>query len=221
MKKNLFSISIAVVIILILIIVGFMVFKKGGDGDACKEDKDCASNMKCAANICTSGKIGSFCSQKDQCQSKFCVKSKCTEGKEGSLCSSYKDCQNNMLCINSVCKNQPPLPAYTKYLDRIELQKINLGSAPGPKNIPVATTDFKVGDGINVDMQFKKDIKGNMYFDMVDSTTGEKIFMFPEFEATGAIGRGFAAPSQAGQYDLNIYFNKELITTISFTVSKN
>lgn len=192
MKKQYILIIIALVVL--VSVMGWLVlFKKSGTGGECKTEKDCYAGLKCISN-------------------------KCSDGKEGSACDTYKDCQKDLLCKNSVCIGQPPIPAYSNYFDKIELQKMKGGIPPGPNNLPVASKEFKIGDGMNVDMQLKDNIEGEAYFDMVDSVSGERIFMHPKFDAKGSVGRGFPAPSKPGNYDLNVYFNDELVHTIAFKV---
>lgn len=193
MKKYYNVFIIAIIIILIGLIGWIVLFKKAGAGDECKAEKDCYSGLKCISN-------------------------KCSDGKEGSSCNTYKDCKTDLLCKNSICAAKPQTPAYAEYFNKIELQKIKNGIAPSSTNIPVASTEFKTTDGMNVDMEMKDDVKGEVYFKIVDAVSGEIVFAHPKFQASGSMGRGFSAPQAAGKYDLNIYFEGKLIHTISFEV---
>jgi len=141
-------------------------------------------------------------------------------GAVGSRCQTYKDCQKGLLCKDSVCTAPP---AYTQYFMKIELQKMKAGMPPGPNNIPVASTTFRVGDGMNVNLTPKPGVLGTVYSDVNDAVTGEKMMPSQKVKITatqqGQRGWGFEAPNQPGKYELNIYFNDKLIDTIPFEVT--
>ncbi|MFH1054616.1 MAG: hypothetical protein V1744_00825 [Candidatus Altiarchaeota archaeon] len=140
-------------------------------------------------------------------------------GAVGSRCQTYKDCQKGLLCKDSVCTAPP---AYTQYFMKIELQKMKAGMPPGPNNIPVASTTFRVGDGMNVNLTPKPGVFGTVYSDVNDAVTGEKTMPSQKVKISAAQqsqrGWGFEAPNHAGKYELNIYFNDKLIDTIPFEV---
>jgi hypothetical protein len=97
------------------------------------------------------------------------------------------------------------------------------GMPPGPNNIPVASTTFRVGDGMNVNLNPKPGISGIVYSDINDAVTGEKMMPSQKVKILaaqqGQRGWGFEAPNKPGKYELNIYFNDKLIHTIPFEVT--
>lgn len=218
--KNIFLTILFGVIIILLIFIGFIVFKKAGEGEQCPYTAACEKGLKCVNSICSSGKSGSFCDKIDDCTTTFCTNNVCSNGKDNELCNTYNDCNKDYLCEKFVCKKKPPVYSWPNYFKKLELQKIKLGSPPGPDNVPVNTNEFKIGDGINLNMQTNSDVKGEAYFEMINIVTGQIIFTYPKFEASGLLGRGFPAPKIEGEYQLKIYFKGELIDAIDFNVTK-
>ena len=106
---------------------------------------------------------------------------------------------------------------------QIEIQKMKAGMPPGPNNKPVASTTFRVGDGINVNVTPKPGILGTVYSDVNDAVTGKKMMPSQKVKITtaqpGSHGWGFEAPNRPGKYELNIYFNDNQTNTIPFDVS--
>jgi hypothetical protein len=223
MKKVL----IALVIILILAGLGFagwyFLIRKSTGGGTCTSDQKCVSGLKCVSKICSSGKAGSVCSAKADCTTNFCVNSKCTEGKVNDACKTYQDCQTGFRCLKSVCSNPP---SYTKYLDKIQISKINPGSGPGPNNPETVTTEFKNTDAIEVDLiGVKSTTIGDFYYNFVDPTTGEIIrtskneIGIQQLEGQDR-GTGTALSNLIpGKYEFDIYFNNELIYSTEITVT--
>jgi len=212
-----------IIVLLLLVIMGFggwyFFLKKSPEGGACVNEQKCEQGLKCLNKICSSGKVGSSCAQKSDCQSQFCAKNLCTEGKKDNVCATYKDCQSGLLCVKSVCATPPD---YSKYFTKIIVSKMKVGSPPGPNNVPEPTTQFKTTDAIEVDMEIKSsDVKGEFYYSVVDSKTGEIGFSQQKQQIDGqSRGTGSDLPVPPGEYDLNVYFNDELVYTVPITISK-
>lgn len=215
----------AIVIIVILAGLGFggwyYFFKKSPEGGTCQNASRCEQGLKCINKTCSSGKVGSTCSQKSDCQSGFCVNSTCTEGKEGNTCATYKDCESGLLCTKSACAKKPD---YSKYFEKVTISKMKPGMPPGPNNPTIATTAFTKQDAIEVDFGgVKTTTVGSYYFEFVNSTTGEvamttKGLMDTRFEGrdTGS-GTDFGNMA-SGEYDLNVYFKDELVYSVVITL---
>ncbi|MFH0862537.1 MAG: hypothetical protein V1875_05845 [Candidatus Altiarchaeota archaeon] len=138
----------------------------------------------------------------------------------GSRCRTYRDCARDLLCLDSVCAKAP---AYTQFFIKVELQRMNGGSPPGPKNKPVAASTFKVGDGINVDITPKPDVTGMAYSDVNNAITGELVVISQKVKVqsagSGHISWYFDAPQKPGKYELKIYFNDNQTNMFPFDVS--
>lgn len=216
--RNIFLTALLGVIIVLLIIVGFIVFRKAGEGEQCQYAGACQADLMCINGLCSSGKSGSFCDKIADCVTAFCTNNVCSDGKDGELCNTYEDCNADYLCEKSKCKKKPPVYSWPSYFKKLEMQKMKAGMAPGPDNIPVNASEFRATDGINLNIQTKSGVSGEVYFEMINSVTGQVIFSYPKFEASGLLGRGFPAPKELGDYQLKIYFKGELVDVIDFTV---
>lgn len=192
----------------------------GGAGEACANGKDCQTGLSCVLKVCSSGAKGSPCGSKGDCATSFCVSGTCSDGKAGEACVNYKDCQEGLLCLKTQCSAPPD---YSKYFSKITVSKMKVGMPPGPDNIPVETTEFKTTDAIEIDLTTKSsDVTGTFYYDLVDATTGEIAFggAGNKQQISGqGIGTGSDLPVPAGTYDVNIYFNDELVYTVTITVT--
>jgi len=149
-----------------------------------------------------------------------CLKGKCSSGKVDSTCETYKDCQSGLYCLKSICSNPP---SYTKYFTKIQIGKMKQGMPPGPNNIPVPTTEFKSTDAIEIDVIAKSGVSGTFYYELVNSTTGMTEFTTADNKQKvqpGNWGTGFGIPGGlSGNFDLNIYFNDELVSITAITIS--
>jgi hypothetical protein len=222
MKKSL----IIAVIVLVILILGFLgwqfLLKKSADGGVCKSEKNCETGLKCINSICSSGKMGSVCIAKADCLTNYCVSGKCTEGKKGDACSTYKDCEKGLFCKNEIC-SEPP--SYSQYFNKIEISKMKIGMPPGPNNTPIPTAEFKTTDAIEIDLTgVKSTTSGEFYYEAVDSVTGEVVFSTSNYKQKVEgrdIGTGSDLPKVVGEgeFELNIYFNNEMIYTTQIRVS--
>jgi len=240
-----------IVVVIVLVALGFggwyLFLKKSFEGGACSADSKCQTGLKCVNKICSSGKVGSVCANKDDCQTGFCVNGKCTEGKigdncstktdcktgfcvntkctEGKLgdaCTTYKDCNAGLLCIKGTCSQKPD---YSKYFDKVTISKMKPGMPPGPKNPTTPTTTFNAAtDAIEVDfVGVKPTTVGPYYFEIVKSTTGEVAKSTKNEMETKFNGRDTGSGTdlgnvEPGEYDLNIYYNNELVYSTQITV---
>lgn len=159
---------------------------------------------------------GGTCTADTNCETGLkCVTSKCSSGKVNSACATYKDCNTGLYCVKSACSNPP---SYSKYFSKITIGKMKMGMPPGPNNIPVPATEFSAStDAIEIDVISKPETKGELYYDLVDATTGETILSSAsnksKIDSRGG-GTGFGVPyGTTGDFELNIYFNNELIYT--------
>lgn len=167
---------------------------------------------------------GGACTAEANCETGLkCISGKCSSGKVNSVCATYKDCNTGLYCIKSVCSNPP---SYSKYFSKITIGKMKIGMPPGPNNIPVPTTEFNATtDAIEIDMIGKAGTKeGEVYYDLVDLTTGETVLSMAssrmKIDERGG-GMGLSAPMGAnGDYDLNVYFNNELIYTAAIKITQ-
>ena len=247
MKKT-FTILIIVVVILVLGFFGWQFLtKKNTEGGSCKSEKNCQTGLKCINNICSSGKEGSVCADKTDCLTSFCVagkctkgekgdpcvnkedcltnyciNGKCTEGKKGDACLTYRDCETGLLCKTGICSEQP---SYSQYFNKVVISKMKIGIPPGPNNIPIPTTEFKTTDGIEIDLVgVKSTTVGEFYYEAIDSISGEVAFSTVNFkqQVEGRdTGTGSDLPRVVGkgEFELNIYFNNELVYTTLIKVA--
>lgn len=192
----------------------------GNKGASCEEGADCETDF-CVSKQCTEGKRGDICSSKTDCLTQYCVNGKCTEGKKDDACITYQDCEGGLFCKKGVC-TEPP--SYAQYFNKIIISKIKVGSPPGPNNIPIPTTTFKTTDGLEIDLLgVKPTTTGEFYYEIVDSITGE--VLFPGVNNKQKLdgrdrGTGSDLPKVPGEYDLNIYYNDEMIYTTSIKISE-
>ncbi len=222
MKK----IAIIIFIIIILIALGlggwYFFSRKLSEGAACKSAENCETGLKCTNKICSSGKTGSGCGAKADCLTNYCVSGKCTEGKKDDVCLTYKDCETGLLCKKGVC-SEPP--SYSQYFNKIAISKMKLGMPPGPNNIPVPATEFKTTDGIEIDfIGVNPTTKGEAYYEVIDQTTGEVVFTSSGYKVKlegRDTGTGSDLPRVVGkgEFDLNIYYNDEMVYTTTIRVT--
>jgi hypothetical protein len=244
--KNFIVVGI-ILIILVLVFVGWRFLpKKVSEGESCKSDKNCLEGLKCVTNICSSGKTGSPCLNKSNCETAFCVGNKCAEGKRGDscttkvdcltnycvngkctegkkddTCSTYKDCEKGLFCKKGVC-SEPP--SYSQYFNKIVVSRMKLGIPPGPNNIPVPTTEFKTTDAIEIDfIGVKSTTKGEAYYEAIDPITGEVVFTSSGYKVKlegRDTGTGSDLPRVVGEgeFDLNIYYDDEMVYTTTIKI---
>lgn len=216
---------IIVVIILLLAVsaggVWYFFLKKSAEGGACKSDARCETGLTCVNKICSSGKAGSVCSAKTDCKTDYCVNGKCSGGKVADVCATYKDCDTGLLCQKGACAIPPD---YTKYFSNVILSKMKPGLPPGATNPLTVTATFTTTDAIEIDFRgVKSTTVGSYYVEFINSTTGEvarstQNEMVTKFEGRdGGMGTDMGG-MKVGQYDLNIYFNNELVYTTQITV---
>jgi hypothetical protein len=248
MKKS-FIIPIIILVILALGFLGWQsLAKKSAEGGSCKSDNNCQTGLRCINNICSSGKAGSVCVNKTDCLTPFCVEGKCAEGKRGDscitkvdcltnycvngkctegkkddTCSTYKDCEKGLFCKKEVC-SEPP--SYSQYFNKIVVSKMKVGMPPGPNNIPVPTTEFKTTDAIEIDLVgVKQTTIGEFYYEAVDQVTGEVVFTTSGYKQKlegRDTGTGSDLPRilGKGEFDLNIYYNDEMVYTTTIKISE-
>ena len=222
MKKS-FIILIVVLVILALGFLGWQfLLKKRVEGGSCKSEKNCQTGLKCINNICSSGKGGSVCLSKADCLTDYCVNGKCTEGKKGDACLTYKDCEKGLFCKKEVC-SEPP--SYSQYFNKIVISKMKLGIPPGPDNMPIPTTEFKTTDAIEIDFSgVKSTTKGEAYYEAIDPITGEVVFTSSGYKVK-LEGRDISTGSDLprvvgkGEFDLNIYYNDEMVYTTTIKIT--
>ncbi|MFA5080533.1 MAG: hypothetical protein WC472_02815 [Candidatus Paceibacterota bacterium] len=222
MKK----IFIIVCIVVFLAILGFggryFFLKKLPEGVVCKNADSCETGLKCANKICSSGDAGSSCEAKEDCKTNFCITNKCTEGKKGDICQTYRDCQEGLFCKEKICVEPP---SYSQYFNKIVISKMKIGIPPGPNNIPVPTVEFKTTDAIEIDfVGVKPTTVGEFYYEVVDQVSGEVVFTSSgykqKFEGRD-MGTGSDLPRVVGKgkFDLNIFYNDEIIYTTTIEVA--
>lgn len=165
---------------------------------------------------------GGNCTADTNCETGLkCITGKCSSGKVNSVCGTYKDCNAGLYCVKSVCSNPP---SYTKYFNKITIAKMKAGMPPGPKNIPFPTSEFRAStDAIEIDVEPKAGTTGELYYELINSTTGETSMSSAsnkmKVDPRGG-GTGFGIPMGAiGNFELNIYFNNELIHTVAVKIS--
>jgi hypothetical protein len=222
MKK----IAIIIIIIIILVALGlggwYFFLKKLPEGAVCKSVENCETGLKCANKICSSGKAGSSCGIKTDCLTDYCVTGKCTEGKKNDACSTYKDCEKGLFCQKGVC-SEPP--SYSQYFSKIIISKMKLGTPPGPNNMPVVTAEFKTTDAIEIDfVGVKSTTKGEIYYEAINQTSGEVAFTSSGYKQKlegRDTGTGSDLPRIVGEgeFDLNIYYNNEMVYTTTIKVT--
>ncbi len=166
------------------------------EGQSCSAAQTCETGLKCISNICSSGAAG-------------------------SACTSYKDCSTGLYCIKSVCSNPP---SYTKYFSKITVSKMKQGMPPGPNNMPIPATEFKTTDAVEIDVNAKPGISGTLYYELINSTSGLTEMSSAGDKQTvrsGNWGTGFGIPyNLTGDFDLNVYYNDELVYTVPITISQ-
>lgn len=193
---------ITLVVIVILAAIGFggwyFFLKKSPEGGSCRSQSTCEQGLNCVNNICSSGKVGSGC-------------------------ITYKDCESGLLCTKSICAQKPD---YSKYFSNVIISKIKPGSGPGPDNPETVTNTFTRADSIEMDfVGVKSTTVGEFYYEIVNSTTGE-LLRSSQNELQLAFsgqdrGTGTSLDNVSpGQYDLNIYYNNEMIYSSIFTVTE-
>ena len=217
---------IVVIVVILVAVAGLSVWyffmKKSPEGGVCKSAAQCEDGFKCLNKICSSGKTGSSCDQKSDCQSKICAKNICTEGKIGDACTTYGDCGSGLLCKKSACATKPD---YSKYFSSVTISKMKPGLPPGPGNPLTVTDKFIVSDAIEIDFGgVKTTTVGAYYIEFVNSTTGEVVRTTQGTMETSFAGRDTGMGTDlggmtAGSYDVNVYYNNEIVYSVSITVS--
>lgn len=221
MKWFLWGLLIAIILATLGFGTWYFFIKKSPEGGKCRNTSECEVELKCASQICTSGKVGSVCAQKTDCNSGYCVNSTCTEGKIGNTCATYKDCDSGLLCTNSVCAQKPD---YSKYFNSVNISKMKSGMLPGPDNPLTPTTTFSQQDSIEVDfVGVKSTTVGLYYYELINSTTGEMGMTSKSRMETKFSGRDTGSATDlsgltAGEYDLNIYYQDELVYSTPITI---
>jgi hypothetical protein len=167
------------------------------EGGACTADANCQTGLKCVSNKCSSGKVS-------------------------SVCATYKDCNTGLYCVKSVCSNPP---SYSKYFTKITIAKMKAGMPPSLKNIPVPATEFNATtDAIEIDVDPKAGVTGEIYYELINSTTGEITMSSAGNKmkvGNGSTGTGFGVPmGTVGDFELNIYFNNELVHTVAVKINQ-
>lgn len=215
---------ILVVIVLAGIAYGgwYFFIKKSIEGEACNTNSKCESGLNCANKVCSSGKTGSSCSAKSDCQTNYCVSGKCTNGTVGDACSTYKDCGSGLYCKTGACTTPPD---YSKYFSKVVISRIDPGSGPSTNNPATVTSTFTTADALEIDFTgVNPTTVGEFYYEIADSTSGE-ISRSSKNEQTlnfsgRDIGTGTSLDNVAlGTYDLNIYFKDELVYTTQIIVT--
>lgn len=80
MKGYLWGGLLVVFVLFVLVFGGWYWFvKKSPEGGSCANKQKCEQGLQCVKNICSSGKIGSICTDKTNCLSGFCVNGICTD----------------------------------------------------------------------------------------------------------------------------------------------
>lgn len=221
MKKIINTIFVIVIIMVIGVGAWYFFMRKLPEGAVCNGG-NCETGLKCLNKICSSGIAGSSCEAKTDCKSNFCVNNKCTEGKKDNVCLTYKDCETGLFCKKGTC-SEPP--SYSQYFSKIVVSKMKVGTPPGPDNLPVITTEFKTTDALEIDfIGVKSTTIGKAYYEVIDQVTGEVLFSSSGYKIDMQgrdIGTGSDLPRSVGEgvFDLNIYYNDELIYTTVITIS--
>ena len=249
-KKVFFWVVLAFIILVIAAAGSWYLFiKKSAEGEACSSTTKCETGLTCENKVCSSGKAGSVCEDKDSCKTDYCVNGKCTEGNSGDNCSSkadcktafcvsskctdgklsdacstYKDCDSGLYCKQGACATPPD---YTKYFSTIVISKMKPGMPPGTDNPTTVTNTFSSSnDAVEIDFRgVKTTTIGEYHIEIVDSITGEvarntKEEMDTEFDGQDT-GMGTDMNGvKSGTYDLNIYLMEELIFTTQIIISE-
>lgn len=217
-----------VIVVIIVLAAGgaawYFFIRKSAEGGSCTSDSKCQSGLKCANKTCSSGKIGSACADKTNCQTNYCVNSKCTDGKKDSTCATYRDCEQGLLCKRGSC-SEPP--SYSQYFTSVVISKMKPGLPPGPDNPTTVTNAFTTADAIEIDFYGVKPATiGNFYYELVNPESGEVAMTSkdrnPEQQVLQGEDRGTGTSLSgiaAGTYDLNIYFQDILVYTTQITIS--
>ncbi len=222
MKKTVIIIFVIVILATLGIGGWYFFLRKLPEGAICKDTASCEIGLKCTNKICSSGEMGSSCEIKADCKTNFCVANKCTEGKKSDACSTYKDCGTGLLCQKGIC-SEPP--SYSQYFNKIVISKMKPGMPPSPINIPVPTTQFKTTDAIEIDFTgVKPTTKGEAYYEVINPITGEVVFSSSDYKVKlegRDTGTGSDLPRVVGMgdFDLNIYYNDEIVYTVTITVT--
>jgi len=140
----------------------------------------------------------------------------------GDACATYKDCNAGLLCIKGACSQKPD---YSKYFEKVVISKMKPGMPPGPNNPTTPTTTFNAAtDAIEIDfVGVKPTTIGPYYFEIVNPTTGEVARSTKNEMETKFSGRDTGSGTdlgnvEPGEYDLNIYYNNELVYSTQITV---
>lgn len=189
------------IIVVALAFVGFggwyFFIKKSSEGGVCLNSARCEQGLKCVNKTCSSGKVG-------------------------SVCVTYKDCESGLLCTKSVCTAKPD---YSKYFSNVIISKIKPGSGPGPDNPETITATFTQADAIEMDfVGVKSTTVGAFYYEIVNSTSGEISRSSQGEQQLSFAGQDRGTGTSLdnvvpGDYDLNIYFNNELVYSTQITVN--
>lgn len=196
MKGFLWGLLIAILLAVLGYGGWYYFLKKSPEDGACRNESTCEQGLNCVNKTCSSGKVGSGC-------------------------LNYKDCESDLLCTKSVCSEKPD---YSKYFSKVTISKMKPGMPPGTDNPLTVTSTFTATDAIEVDFGgVKSSTVGPFYLDFVNSTTGEIARTTNGTMETDFSGqdRGMGTDMggmEAGEYDLNIYFNGELVYQTSITV---
>jgi len=216
-----------VVIILIIAILVFWVFgrqfllKKSMEGEFCKSDRNCQQNLKCITNICSSGKTGSPCISKNDCQTNFCIKNKCTEGKDGDPCDTSNDCQKISLCKNSKClgiSEQPNEETFKEYFS-----DMGLGILPPEGKLPMDLQQnvdiFKRGEQI---CTYGTIIKEVLIQSAIYNPSAKKFAIekggYPKPLTQGGFAGCGPIDIAKGKYEYKIYVNDILVALFPFEI---
>jgi hypothetical protein len=184
-------------------------------GQACRVNQKCSDNGQCISGTCSVGTVGSNCGVKEDCKTAFCTNGKCSEGIAGSTCLNYKDCIEGLLCKSKVCAVKP---SYVKYFDRIDIGWMNPGSPPSTNNPIIPGTTIKAGKTVEVDILNNKKTTGTFWVEMINQETGETAWTTDKQTISGTQGTGFQF-NEVGNFDLNVYFNNELVYSVTVTMN--
>jgi hypothetical protein len=103
---------------------------------------------------------------------------------------------------------------------------MKLGMPPGPDNIPIPTNEFKTTDAIEIDfVGVKSTTKGEAYYEAINPITGEVAFTSLGYKQKlegRDTGTGSDLPRVVGEgeFDLNIYYNDEMVYTTTIKISE-
>ncbi len=221
MKKT----FIILILVAVALIVGVFAFqflaKKNTEGEACKVDKDCQTGLKCVTNVCSSGKAGSPCLKKEDCQTPFCVNKKCTEGKEGDPCLTFNDC-GNLLCVNSICakySEKPNEEVFKEYFSRLRLGMVTEWPKEGPPPFQ-ETNVFELGERFCTEGTVLKEVtlEGAIYDPYEEILVVPKRDAGPSLKPGGFTGcSNLPSELSAGKkYEYKIYIGDTLVAILPF-----